>query len=235
RDVAALPPIAWVGAAFTLFFARSIFASIAAAIAGIDPEHLTLRAIAITSLVAYLVIIIAIAALWIWRRAELRRAGFTLQPRDALTGLGGLLIAFPLIWAVTTATRWIAGFVSEAPPDELAHETLRMLDASPGGPWWWLVIVAVVIGAPIVEEVIYRGFLQSGIAAVVDNRWTAILITSALFAVAHIGAADWHALPGLFTLSLAFGILYERTGRLGVCIFAHAAFNALNIAMALLL
>ncbi len=42
-----------------------------------------------------------------------------------------------------------------------------------------------------------------------------------------------HAVAPLFALSVALGASYERTGRLGVPIVMHGAFNALNLAIAL--
>jgi membrane protease YdiL (CAAX protease family) len=36
----------------------------------------------------------------------------------------------------------------------------------------------------------------------------------------------------LFTLSVAWGLLYERTGRISAPALAHAAFNAANLVIA---
>ena len=44
--------------------------------------------------------------------------------------------------------------------------------------------------------------------------------------------AGSHAIVPLLALGLYIGLVYERTGRLGVPIAMHAAFNAGNIAMA---
>jgi ABC-2 type transport system permease protein len=66
------------------------------------------------------------------------------------------------------------------------------------------------------------------------GRWPAIVATSAIFALMHGGIAQPHAIPALFTLSLALGWVYERTGRLTAPIVMHALFNAANLGLALL-
>ena len=58
-------------------------------------------------------------------------------------------------------------------------------------------------------------------------RWTAIVLTSALFAVIH---PDF-SIAAIFVLSLAFGYVYERTGNLWAPIVAHAGFNLFNLAV----
>jgi membrane protease YdiL (CAAX protease family) len=65
-------------------------------------------------------------------------------------------------------------------------------------------------------------------------RWTAILLTSILFALVHnAGASSLWMLPPLFLLSVCIGYAYERTGTLWVPIFTHAAFNGLSLSVAL--
>ena len=49
-----------------------------------------------------------------------------------------------------------------AEPDAIAHPTLDLIYQHHGDQWAWALIITVVVFVPIVEEVIYRGFLQSG-------------------------------------------------------------------------
>jgi len=95
-----------------------------------------------------------------------------------------------------------------------------------------------VLGAPIVEELVYRVFIQSAIIRVIGGVWPGVLITAGIFAAVHrIGdpesAVPWVALAPIFVLGLAMGIAYERTKRVGVPILMHMAFNAVNVGMAL--
>jgi len=68
-----------------------------------------------------------------------------------------------------------------------------------------------------------------------SNRWAAIVVASFLFALIHLPGVTWHGLPGLFVLSLILGWTYERTGNLYVPIVLHMAYNAANLALALLI
>lgn len=57
--------------------------------------------------------------------------------------------------------------------------------------------------------------------------WLPILVTSALFALAHLNhGPDW--IP-LFFLALGLGYLYQRTGRIQSCVVVHMLVNLLGI------
>ena len=89
---------------------------------------------------------------------------------------------------------------------------------------------------PIIEETMYRFLLQGAIVRAVGRAWLGIVLTSGVFAAAHIGAVPRETLgvvlPTLFVLGLALGIAMQRTGKLSVPIVMHALFNALNVALA---
>ena len=80
----------------------------------------------------------------------------------------------------------------------------------------------------------YRGILQHTLVRGGLGRWPAIIGTSAIFALMHTFIVPWHALPALFVLSLGFGWVYEKTGRLAAAVTMHALFNAVNLAQAML-
>jgi hypothetical protein len=93
-----------------------------------------------------------------------------------------------------------------------------------------LAAVLAVGAAPLLEELLFRGFLQGFMAQVVGERW-AVLCASAVFARLH-GVAG---LPSLFLLSLFFGWLQVRTRSLWAPVLAHALNNAVMLALPLLL
>lgn len=236
RDPAAHSPVVWVAAAIGLILAVSLGSTLASELAG-PAEASSMRGAAVTTAGGMAAGIALIGAILLGRRREARRAGLRMGPWDVLTGAAALLLVFPIVWTINLLSRLgaeaIARFTGAAPPEALAHSSLRDLVNGPQDIWWWLMVAGVTIGAPIVEETLYRGFLQSAFAAAFRMRWAAILLTSVFFTVAHLGAADVHVLPGLLALSVALGVIFERTGRLGVAIGAHAAFNALNILLAM--
>jgi len=129
----------------------------------------------------------------------------------------------------------VAKLLETAPPDRLAHGTLRQL-ADPGmmsSPAWWITIAVVTIGAPLMEEIVFRGFVQTGIARLAGSHTIGIFVTTILFVLVHVGIADWQAMLPLAVLSLGLGYAYARTGTIWVPVVMHSLFNMLNIGMAL--
>ncbi len=99
-----------------------------------------------------------------------------------------------------------------------------LYDQAHGG---WLVglVAIVVIGAPFVEELVYRGLLQGAVVRRVNDT-VGVVAVAAFFALIHF---RWVELPGLFVFGLILGICALRTGRLGMSILAHMAFNATGL------
>ncbi len=103
----------------------------------------------------------------------------------------------------------------DRPAEELADRADHAL-------WVVVLVLMVVVGAPLVEEIFFRGLLMRSIQA----RWndTVALVASAVFfGLVHLQGLQ---LPGLILFGLLAGLCAQRTGRLGMAILAHAAFNA---------
>jgi membrane protease YdiL (CAAX protease family) len=92
-----------------------------------------------------------------------------------------------------------------------------------GGALVLLLLLAVV--APFVEELLFRGLLLGWLVNLMP-RWAALVVTSVVFAAAHLQFVQF---PGLVVAGLTFGFLALRTGRLGPAIIAHMAFNATTV------
>lgn len=65
--------------------------------------------------------------------------------------------------------------------------------------------------------------------------WLAVLVVSCLFALMHAGIADMVAMPTYIVLSIALGVVYERTGRIVAPVVLHGLFNATQIGLAMML
>jgi membrane protease YdiL (CAAX protease family) len=88
------------------------------------------------------------------------------------------------------------------------------------------LFVIVGIGAPIAEELFFRGLTQRS----AERRFgptVAWVGTAAFFAVTHFELLQ---LPALFAFGLILGWLARRTGRLGMSIFSHLGFNLMAAA-----
>jgi membrane protease YdiL (CAAX protease family) len=150
--------------------------------------------------------------------------------------LAGLLVAVPLVASVTTVVS-IAGLVAGVSPPDVGHDLLVVLrDAAPDLSVVLLFVSALVL-APVFEEIIFRGLVQTVALNILGpgRHWAAILIGAAVFGAIHIDVVTWQAIPALALFGVILGWLYERTGSLLPAIVTHAGFNAVNIALVLLL
>jgi membrane protease YdiL (CAAX protease family) len=109
-------------------------------------------------------------------------------------------------------------------PERIETRARDLVDAAQGA-WFIVLFVVVVIGAPLVEELVYRGFIQGGLQTRIGSTW-ALIITSAWFTVIHLEPIEF---PGLFAIALVLGLCYRRTQRLGLSIVTHLAFNATGL------
>ncbi len=113
--------------------------------------------------------------------------------------------------------------------DDRLNENARELVDRASGSSAVLLVLVVVVGAPVVEELFYRGLLQRSLASRFNDG--AVLVSVALvFAVAHFRPIE---IPGLFVIGLVFGFAALRSGRLGPAIMIHAGFNATGLLLAL--
>jgi len=96
------------------------------------------------------------------------------------------------------------------------------------GPDWLLAAAVIGIGAPLSEELLFRGFLLSALAKSRLGFWGAALIATALWTSLHIG----YTAVGILEVSIVglfFSWLLWRTGSLRVAIFCHALYNSLIV------
>ncbi len=92
-----------------------------------------------------------------------------------------------------------------------------------------MAFIALVIFPPVAEEIVARGYLYSGLRSKLKYV-PAMLITSALFGLAHIqGGHDFISVWGVtldtFVLSIVLVTLREKTGALYACIAVHCLNN----------
>ena len=88
-----------------------------------------------------------------------------------------------------------------------------------------VVFVLLVVVAPVVEEIVYRGVLLSRLRRSM-GPWPAIVVSAGVFAAIHlVDPAAVYAVPGLFLIGVALGWLALSTGDLGVPIAVHAGVN----------
>ena len=155
--------------------------------------------------------------------------------RDARLGLVSGVVGFGLAGAVG----WLVVllfYLLDEPVPQVAHDTLIMLREEFSIGLLVTVFIFAVVFAPLMEEIIFRGMLQTALMRLMNGtRWPAILLTAVVFAVIHAPVVPIHGLASLLVVGLVWGYVYERTGSLLTPILSHAVFNAMNIAITLAL
>jgi membrane protease YdiL (CAAX protease family) len=155
------------------------------------------------------------------------------KARDFTLGILALLASLPIMAAAMLCSMLAAQVLMDSPPDPVAHNTLKSIIEEPGSPRTWGLIFAAVILVPIVEEVLFRGLVQSAVLRLTRRVGLSVVLASVIFGAVHIGSAAPHAIVPLACFGVCMGVAYERTGRLWVPITMHMLFNALNIVQAL--
>jgi membrane protease YdiL (CAAX protease family) len=153
-------------------------------------------------------------------RAALRQALrlHALPPQQALwTLLLAMSLLLPVEFLGTLNARWIP----VAAWFESAMQILRPTDTSQ----WILAIGAIVLAAPLGEEIVFRGLMQQAARQGIGGR-NAPLAIGVLFALIHF--APWYLLP-LSMLGIVLGLSFERTGTLWTPILLHAAYNGTSL------
>jgi membrane protease YdiL (CAAX protease family) len=175
------------------------------------------------------------AAVWASRRKGRRRLaldfGARMRPFDVPVGVVvGVAAQFGLVRLVALLLSPLVGR-----PD-LSGPTKRLVDEA-HGPGLVLLVVFVAVGAPVVEELFFRGLLLRALQRRVPDG-AAVAVSAVLFGVAHVQDLAPGALlvviVSLVALGAVLATLAVRTGRLGPGMWTHAAFNASTLVALLL-
>jgi membrane protease YdiL (CAAX protease family) len=89
-----------------------------------------------------------------------------------------------------------------------------------------LLVLIVGIGAPIVEEVFYRGLLLGSLRKRGVPTGASVVLTALVFGLSHFELLQ---LPALVLFGVVAGALAVRYDRLGPAIAAHVGFNMVTV------
>lgn len=129
----------------------------------------------------------------------------------------GLSLRYPLAQALVIFTGVIFGYAEYQiirPTPLIGSLTLAE---------FWLPALILMVSTGFAEEFIFRGIMQKTAAEVI-GKW-AVVYTSALFAVLHIGYKSALDVLFVFVVALIFGWFRERTGSILGITLAHGWTN----------
>ena len=197
------------------------------------------------------IVVIAVIVFLVRAGFARRLKGFGLNTRtigkDFFAAFVNLLSVWPLMMAAMTLTIFFGKLIYGPEYQIPQHQQLEMIKAYPQLQLRILTFVVAVVTAPVLEEMIFRGLIQTVIRSILESRsstpqakklgrhrfgagrnraWLSILISSGLFSMVHGNVPHW---PALFVLGVCLGYAYEKSGSLFRPIFIHAFFNAVSI------
>lgn len=172
---------------------------------------------------------ITLCLLWLFLQSRnvSRKAIGLVRPeiRDISYAILGYAAYFVLFIVVSVVAK------AAVPELNLQQEQQIGFSRGTGGAMLWLIFISLVILPPITEEILMRGFLYTGLRSKLP-KLIAALVTSALFAAAHLqwrsgNALLWVAALDTFTLSMILVYLRDKTGSLWSPILVHMIKNGL--------
>lgn len=116
-------------------------------------------------------------------------------------------------------------FLSERLGELSMQKAVEDMKSATSVPVIVLSVILACVAAPLVEELLFRGYFY-GVIKRFTSPLFAATVTSALFAVVHVNLP---ALVPLWLFALILTLSYEATRCLWVPICIHSMFNGINI------
>jgi membrane protease YdiL (CAAX protease family) len=129
-----------------------------------------------------------------------------------------VLLGWISVIALGVSYDWVSSFFDRPEIPEFminAYQTARVK------PLLWF---AVIVLAPVAEEVFFRGFLFKGLEASAVGGVGAVLLTSLAWAAIHL-QYDLFNILTLFTLGILLGLFRLRTGSMVPALLMHVLQN----------
>jgi hypothetical protein len=166
------------------------------------------------------------AIIWFirWRKGNLAAIGLK-HPKlkDIPYALLGLIVYLPVLIVAVVIFKGIFHGLN------LSQQQAIGFSSSTTGWPLLLVFISLVVLPPIAEEIMFRGFVYSGLKRSLPKFW-AVILTCGVFAAPHllesVGSGPlWVAGIDTFVLSLVLIWLREKTGRLYASMGLHGLKN----------
>lgn len=203
------------------FFVGQFLLPILLGIVGVNSSQFSGRERAIYSLAYYLLMSAGGITVLYWSiRSYLPLPAdwfkFKLFGRWPLWGVGGYLVALPLMIGVSLVNQQI--WNGQGGSNPLLQTVLEEGDSVA----LLVFFLTAAIAAPLFEETLFRGFLLPSLTRYMPVSG-AILASSLLFAVAHLSVSE--VLP-LTTLGMVLGFIYSRSRNLLAPMLLHSLWNS---------
>lgn len=136
----------------------------------------------------------------------------------------GLLLLGPVVVVVNLSAyavgAWLEGFWELEP-----QNTVQAFQETDQIQVRLMMVAFAVVIAPLVEEILFRGFIYPVFKKYTDGVFAAVC-SSLLFGLVHMHVGS---LAPLVVLALILCLVYDRSGSLLLPIMIHAGFNAVSL------
>lgn len=182
------------------------------------------RGRALYSMIFYLLmsasgIAVLVGSIWTYRPLPKDWFQLKLFDRWPVWGVGGYLVALPLMIAVSALNQQI--WQGQGGNNPLLQTVLQESDAIA----LLLFFLTAAVAAPLFEEVLFRGFLLPSLTRYMPV-WGAILLSSFIFAAAHLSLSE--VLP-LTLLGAILAWVYTRSRNLLSPMLIHSLWNSATL------
>jgi membrane protease YdiL (CAAX protease family) len=200
--------------------ASVVVQSIAAAAAGWeDQRDIPMWAVALLQIPLWIGLLGA--PLWAaWAKGNGAVVDFGARVRPVVDAPLGIVVGFACQYLMVPIVSWPVLQLLGKESDDLEKPARDLADKA-HGPGVLLLVLVVVIGAPLVEELFFRGLALQAIARRFGPA-AGVIGSAVLFGLVHFAGLQ---LPALIVFGLVAALLVRATGRLGPSVLAHMGFN----------
>ena len=197
-----------------------------------DPSSIGLVDILLSNII-FIIVGAIIFALASFSRGRKPKHVFGLRKRSKkyiiIITTAGMFVAYIAVFIGSVISNFLLS--TGEPKKENLQEIVQTLMTNDDISLKIAIALSAIIFAPLIEEVIFRGYLYPVIKRFSHPIFSCV-ITSLLFAVIH---SNLEGLMPLFLLAIVLTIFYEISKSIWVPILMHACFNGVNTISILIL
>ncbi|MGD1952778.1 MAG: lysostaphin resistance A-like protein [Leptolyngbyaceae cyanobacterium] len=216
--------IVWQVLIVGFFFVGQLLIPFVLQLSGLSFAITSSRGRALYSLIFYLLmsisgIAVLVGSIWTYRPLPKGWFRLNLFDRWPLWGVGGYVVALPLMIAISALNQQI--WRGQGGNNPLLQTVLEESD----GVALLFFFLTAAVAAPLFEEVLFRGFLLPSLTRYMPV-WGAILLSSFIFASAHLSLSE--VLP-LTLLGAILAWVYTRSRNLLSPMLLHSLWNSATL------
>ncbi|MBT9312126.1 CPBP family intramembrane glutamic endopeptidase [Leptothoe kymatousa] len=216
--------IVWQVLIVGFFFVGQLLLPLLLQLSGLNFSSSSSRGRALYSMVFYLLmsasgITVLIGSIWTYRPLPKDWFQFKILDRWPLWGVGGYLVALPLMIAVSALNQQI--WHGQGGNNPLLQAVLQESDAIA----LLMFFLTAAVAAPVFEEILFRGFLLPSLTRYMPV-WGAIVLSSFIFAAAHLSLSE--VIP-LTLLGAILAWVYTRSRNLLSPMLIHSLWNSATL------